>query len=104
MTFRKTVFAKAFDLAEAMFGKVAVIAASGHAVDELVAEQVHIAGVAEGGHGAAKPVGLVWSEFRGRDRDLHRLFLEQRHAERCFENVFQFVSRAVLWSRGGIML
>ncbi len=87
-----------------MFGKAAVIAAPGHAVDELVAEQMDIAGVAERGHGAAQPIRLVGREFRRRDGDLHRLFLEQRHAERSFENVFQFVGRPMRGSGGGIML
>ena len=104
VAFGKAVFAEPFDLAEAMLGKAAVIAAPGHAVDELVAEQMDIAGVAERGHGAAQPIGLVGREFRRRDGDLHRLFLEQRHAERPFENVFQFVGRSMRRSGGGVML
>ena len=60
--------------------------------------------MAEGGHGAAQPVGLVGREFRRGDGDLHRLFLEQRHAERSFEHLFQFVGGAVRRMRRGIML
>src|SRR5689334_1843333 len=38
MTFGKTIFAEAFDLAETILGKIAVIAASHHAVDEFIAK------------------------------------------------------------------
>ena len=54
-----------------------------------------LAGVPERRHGAAQPVGFVGREFRRRDGDLHRLFLEQRHAERALEHLFQFVGRPV---------
>ena len=39
------------------------------------------AGALEGRHGAAQLVGLAGCEAGADDGDLHRLFLEQRHAE-----------------------
>ena len=64
MAFGKAVFAEALDLAEAAFGEVAIVAAAGHAVDELLAEQMHVAVMAEGRHGAAQPVRFVGRELR----------------------------------------
>src|SRR5579863_2600960 len=104
VAFRKAVFAEPFDLAETMLGKFTVVAALGHAADELVAKQMDLAGMPEGRHGAAQPVGLVGREFRRRNRDLHRLFLKQRHAEGPFEDVLQFVGRSMRRSRGAVML
>jgi len=46
------------------------------------------AGFAEGRHGAAQLVGLGWGEAGGDDGDVHRLFLEQRHAQCLAEHVF----------------
>ena len=104
VAFRKAVFAEPFDLAEAIFREITVIAAGGHAGDELVAEQMDVAGMAERGHGAAQPIRFVGREFGRGDGDLHRLLLEQRHAESSFENVLQFVSRPVRRIRRWIML
>ena len=72
-------------------------------VDELVAEQMDGAVVAEGRHGAPQAVGFVGREFRGRDGDLHRLLLEERHAQRSFEDLFQLVGGAMRRIGGGIM-
>jgi hypothetical protein len=38
VTFGKAIFAETFDLAEAVFGEIARIAAGDHAVDEFVAK------------------------------------------------------------------
>ena len=103
MAFGKAVFAEAFDLAEAVLGKFAVIAALRHAVDEFVAEQMDGAVVAEGRHGAAQPVRFVGREFRRGDGDLHRLFLEERHAQGSLEHLLQFVGRPMRGSGGGIV-
>jgi hypothetical protein len=40
--------------------------------------------------GAAQPVGLFRGEAGGDDGDLHRLFLEQRHAQRLAEHLPEF--------------
>jgi hypothetical protein len=91
VAFRKTIFAKTLDLAEAAFGKRAVIAAAGHAGDEFVTEQMDVPVMAEGRHGAPQPIRLVGRELRGRDGDLHCLFLEQRHPQGPFQDRFQLV-------------
>ena len=76
MTFGKAIFAETFDLVEATFGEIAIVAALDHAVDEFVAKQMNVAGVAERCHGAAQSIGFVGRELRRRNRDLHRLFLK----------------------------
>ena len=58
----EAVLAEALDLAEAALGELALVAVADHAGDELLAEGVDGADVAEGGHGAAQPVGLVGRE------------------------------------------
>src|SRR3546814_4253824 len=40
----------------------------------------------EGRHRAAELVGFGGRKSRANDRDLHRLFLEERHAERLLEH------------------
>ena len=51
--------------------------------------------VAEGRHGAPQAICLVGREFGGLDGDLHRLFLEQRHALAFFSGHSQLISRAM---------
>ena len=104
MTFREAVFAKALDLLEAAFGKGALIAAAHHAVDEFVFEEMNRAVVAEGRHGAAQPIGFVRRELGGVDGDLHRLLLKQRHAQRSFQDIFQFIGRPLRGIGRRIML
>ena len=91
VAFGKAVFAEALDLLEAALGEVALVAARDHALDHLLLEGVDGADPPEGRHGAAQPVGLVGREARRDDGDLHRLFLEQRHAEGAAEHLAQFL-------------
>ena len=56
---------------------------------KLVAEAVDGADALERRHGAAQPVGLARLEARADDGDAHRLLLEQRHAQRLFQDRFQ---------------
>src|SRR5205823_2809827 len=91
----KAVFAKTLDLAEAAFGEVLGIAAPDHAVDELVAKELDRAGAPEGRHGAAQLVGLAGGKAGGDDGDLHRLLLEERHAEGALQNLLQFILRVL---------
>ncbi len=92
---REAVLAEALDLAEAALGEVARVAARHHAVDHLLAEGVDRAAVPEGRHGAAQPVGLGRGEAGGDDGDLHRLLLEQRHAQRLAQHPAQLLRREV---------
>ena len=93
VAFRKAVFAEAFDLLEAALGEVARIAVRQHAVDHLALERADGADALEGRHGAAQLVGFRRREAGGDDGDLHRLFLEQRHAERLRQHRFQRLRR-----------
>ena len=91
MAFREAVFAEALDLAEAALGEVARIVPCDHAFDHLGLERADGAGALEGRHGAAQLVGLARREAAGDDGDLHRLLLEQRHAERLPEHGFELL-------------
>ena len=93
MAFREAVFAEALDLAEAALGELARIVARDHAFDHLGLERADGAGALEGRHGAAQLVGLARREAAGDDGDLHRLLLEQRHAERLAEHGFELICR-----------
>ena len=62
----------------------------------FVVEVLDGADALEGRHRAAQLVGLGGREFRRHDRDAHRLFLEQRHAQRLVQDGFQLVRLAVL--------
>ena len=81
MRFRKAIGAEPLDLTETPFGKVRLIAPRDHAADHLVVEFCDIAMFLEGRHGAAQLVGLVSGKACADNGDLHRLFLEQRHAK-----------------------
>ena len=91
MRFGEAVLAEALDLVEAELGEVALVAARGHPLDQLFAEGVDGAGVAEGGHGAAQRIGFGGGEAGGNDGDAHGLLLKQRHAERLAQDLAQLV-------------
>ena len=101
MAFGKAVFAETADLVEAALRELAVVAARHHALDHHVLKLVHHPAAAESGHGLAQPVRLFRGEFCRVEGDLHRLFLEDRDAQRALENARQFVRRAMLrtWRR-----
>ena len=90
MAFGKAVAAEPLDLLEGALGEVLRIAALDHTAHQLVVEVADAAGQLEGRHRAAQLISLGRSEPRADDRDLHRLFLEQRHAERLLEHRAQF--------------
>ena len=93
MALGKAVFAEALDLPEAALGEVAGIALGRHALDHLVLEGLDRPDPAESRHGAAQLVGLRRREAGGDDGDLHRLLLEERHAERLPEHRFELSRR-----------
>jgi hypothetical protein len=78
VAFGKAVFAEAADLVEAALREIAIVAAPDHAFDHHVLQFVDHSAAAEGGHRLAQPVRLERGEFRRIERDLHRLFLEDR--------------------------
>ena len=89
MAFGKAIAAEPLDLLETALGEVAFIAARRHPFDHLGLEILHLADIAEGRHRAPQPVGIDGGKIRCDDRQLHRLFLEQRHAERLAEHLAQ---------------
>ncbi len=101
VAFGETIFAETADLVEAALREFAVVAAFDHALDHHVLQFIDHAAAAEGRHRLAQPVRLARGEFRSVERDLHRLFLEDRHTQRAFENARQFVGRAMLGGRRG---
>ena len=97
MAFGKTVGTETLDLLEAALGEGRVIAAFDHPPDHPGFIGVKAAVAAEGAHGLAQAIGLAVAELGGDDGQLHRLFLEQGHAEGLAQHLFQFVGRAVIW-------
>src|SRR5262249_61482500 len=95
MALGETIFAEAFDLVEAALGELAWVTLRGHALDHLALERADRPHALERCHSAPQPVGLGWREPRGHDGDLHRLLLEQRHAERLVEHALELLGRIV---------
>ena len=86
VAFRKAIFAKAADLVEAALGKFRVVAALDHATDHLVLQFVDHPARTERGHRLAQLIGLDAGKLGRIERDLHRLFLKDRDAERALQN------------------
>ena len=82
MAFGKAVAAKTLDLGKAALGEIIIIAIGAHPAQKAGAEFRHAPVFLEGGQRPAQPVGLLRRKARTGDGDLHRLFLEQRHAQR----------------------
>ena len=80
MAFWKTISAEAFDLLETTLGEIALITARHHALHHFGEECMDCANAFECRHSAAQLVGFAGCEACGDNRDLHRLFLKERHA------------------------
>ena len=93
MAFRKAIFAEPLDLTEAALGEFARIIPLDHSLDHLGLESADGPRALERRHGPAQLVGLSRSETTGHNGDLHRLFLEQRHAESLAEHGFELFGR-----------
>ena len=89
VAFGKAVFAEAFDLREARFGEVARHTRSPSCRDEFRFQRSDRADALERRHRAAQFVRLRRRKAGADDGDLHRLLLEQRHAERALEHLLQ---------------
>ena len=96
VAFGKAIFTKAANLVETALRELAVVAAVDHAFDHHVLQFVHHAAAAEGRHGLAQPVRFLGRELGRIERNLHGLLLEDRYAQRTFENARQFVRWAVM--------
>ena len=90
---RKAVVAEPLDLLETAFGEVPLVPPPHHPLHELVAEAVNGAVVAEAGHGPAQLVRLGRAEPGPDDGDLHRLLLEEGHAQGLSQHLAQFLGR-----------
>src|SRR5690242_19648097 len=96
MTFRKAVGPKTLDLLETVLGKLWIVTPPDHVSDQLVLEISDRPDIAERRHRTAQPIGLLGGESGRLDRDAHRLFLKQRHAERLVQHLVQLVRRTML--------
>src|SRR3546814_1026951 len=98
MALRKAIAPEALDLLEGALGKILGITPFDHAADELVVEMRYPARQFEGRHRPPQLIGFGRGEARADDRDLHRLLLKERDAERLLEH------RAKLGDRKGTRL
>src|SRR4051812_6200399 len=95
MAFGEAIFAEALDLVEAALRERNVVAALDHPPDHLLFQRLDLPLGAEGRHRLPQLVRLLGREFRRVERDLHRLLLEDRHAERSAENALELVWRSM---------
>src|SRR3546814_7723287 len=86
MCFGKAIAAESVELPEGLLCEFGRIAALDHAGDQLLLELRDPAGVLESRHSAAELIGFRRREARAFDRNAHRLFLEERDAERLAEH------------------
>ena len=91
MAFGETIAAEPLDLLKTARGEFGLVTACHHAADHLGFEILHRADVAERRHGTAQQIGLHGGKIGRRDRQPHRLFLEQRHPQRLAEHGLQLV-------------
>src|ERR1700744_5587697 len=106
MAFRKSVAAETLDLLKTVPGELRIVPRGDHVADHLIFELADGAEIAEGCHRASQAVGFLGRELRSLNGDPHRLFLEQRYAERLVQDVVEFVPRTVLrrWRRIIVLL
>jgi len=99
VAFREAIFAEALDLVEAAHRKIGIVATRNHPPHHHILQLMHHAPAAKGCHCFSQPVGFGTGEFRGVERDLHRLLLENRHAKRAREDAGKLVRRTVFGRR-----
>ncbi len=83
----KSVGAEALDLPEEAPGELLGVAVGEHALDQLLLELFDEARLSPGPHRPPQLVGLAGREARRHDDQLHRLLLEQRHAEGLLQDL-----------------
>ena len=93
MAFRKTIFAKAFDLFEDALSKIALITAFQHAAQNAFIETGDAAFALPRRHRTAQCIGLTGREASRQNRDLHDLLLKDRYAQRARQCRFYFFTR-----------
>ena len=93
MRFREAVFAEAQDLAVKRVGEFGGIAVVPHPLLQPLLELLQAAAPAPRRHRAAQAVGLARREPGGHHGELHDLLLEDRHAQRPFQDFFHLRAR-----------
>ena len=91
MALREAIIAEAFNLFEAAFRKILLIAPRHHAADKLVLEVIDGAVSPEGRHRPAQPVRLWRRKPGGHNRNLHGLLLKERHPHGLTQHLAQFI-------------
>src|SRR5439155_715023 len=91
MALGEAIFAEALDLVEAALRESRIVTALDHPPDHLALQLLDVPLGAEGRHRLSQLVGLFRAELRRIERDLHRLLLEDRHAQRPPENPLELV-------------
>ncbi len=89
MALREAVSAEAQYLFVNPVGEFIRVIALLHALLEFDLEFLQASAALPGRHGASHLVGLAGREAGGDDGDIHYLFLEQRHAQRALQHIFQ---------------
>src|SRR5438552_1376096 len=84
--FGKAVFAKTVNLSIELLAELDADAPRDEAFDELMVMALEAAVLLPRRHVAAELIGLARRISRADHRDLHHLFLKERHAERPFED------------------
>src|SRR5882724_13616679 len=86
MRLRKAVLAEALDLLEQGFAELATDALLGEPTQQSIAMLLESSRLLPSSHVSAQLVGLTARIAGSIDRNLHHLFLEQRHAESSLQD------------------
>ena len=100
MALGKSVIPEPLDLVETPRGEFLVIAALGHPPNHLLLEQLNRPTRSKRRHRLAQLIRLLGREPRRINRDLHRLFLKNRHAKCAPQNPQQLILRMLGTGRG----
>src|SRR5262249_14419745 len=95
VAFGEAIFTETLDLVEAALREIEIVAALDHSSDHLVLKLFDVSFRTEGRHRLPELVRFLRAEPRRIERDLHRLFLEDRHTQRSPEDPLEFVGRSM---------
>ena len=93
MRFRKPVFAETENLLIDLAREFLRVSTRRHSIDQSLLEFFETALAPPCGHRATQAVGFARCKSSGNDRELHHLFLENRHAERALEDTLHGIAR-----------
>ena len=95
MRLGKTILPEALDLPEYLPGKLFLITALTHTLDQFVLERSKSTAPFPGRHCAPELVGFTGSKAGSDNRQLHDLLLEDRHPQRPLQYTFDGVTRVI---------